>query len=237
MFDKINDKNKRGGDIMLKDIPYKVLTQNERDYEVMLLRDQYDNAFKDIAEEFGISIARVRQIHFNLKLKQIRLYIRHISMVLGHENCAEMIDVYNNAYECYQDLNCVCGYLEKKYKDILMEYRDGEPGMPPQFIRSLPPFRRRLNKKTIARLIEMRDVEKASFAAIGKELRITPAKAKRTYESHYHKKVLVLINALQEQAESEEEKKAIWRYYFEKYQSPKKRYDILTQGQAAGDCK
>ena len=82
----------------------------------------------------------------------------------------------------------------------------------------------------------MRDVEKASFAAIGKELRITPAKAKCTYESHYHKKVLVLIKVLQEQVESEEEKKAIWRYYFEKYQSPKKRYDILTQEQAAGDC-
>ena len=86
---------------MIKDIPYKVLTQNERDYEVMLLRDQYDNAFKDIAEEFGISIARARQIHFNLKLKQVRLYIRHISMVLGHENCAEMIDVYNNACLLY----------------------------------------------------------------------------------------------------------------------------------------
>ena len=214
---------------MLKDTPYNVLTKNERDYEIMLLRDQYDNTFNDIAKEFGISVARVRQIHFNLKLKQIRLYIRHISIVLGHDSCAEMTDVYDNAYECYQDLSCVCGYLEKKYKDILMEYREGEPGMPPQFIRSLPPFKRKLNKKTIARLIEMRDVEKASFITIGKKLRITPAKAKCTYKRFYHEKALALINALQEQAESEEEKKAIWRYYFEKYQSPKKRYDILTQ--------
>ena len=36
---------------MLKNIPYSVLKQNGRAYEMMLLRDQHDNTFADIAKE------------------------------------------------------------------------------------------------------------------------------------------------------------------------------------------
>ncbi len=83
-------------------------------------------------------------------------------------------------------------YLEKKYKDILTEYRDGEPGMPTQFVKSMPPFKPNLSKKTVARVVEIREVEKASFLAIAKELRMTQAKAKHTYEMFYHTFSLVV---------------------------------------------
>ena len=214
----------------MKDIPYSVLNQDERAYEIMLLRDQRGNTFADIAKEFEISAERVIQIYNKLKLKQIRLYINHIAVVLGYESTSQVKNVFDNAYECYQDWTYACAYLEKKYKDILIEYRDGEPGMPTQFIRNMPPFKPKLSKKTVARVIELRDVEKASFVTIAKELRMTQAKAKRTYEMFYHKQVLVLIKALQEKAESKEEKETIWNYYFRRYHSSKKRYDMLTKG-------
>ena len=214
----------------MKDIPYSVLNQDERAYEIMLLRDQRGNTFADIAKEFEISAERVIQIYNKLKLKQIRLYINHIAVVLGYESTSQVKNVFDNAYECYQDWTYACAYLEKKYKDILIEYRDGEPGMPTQFIRNMPPFKPKLSKKTVARVIELRDVEKASFVTIAKELRMTQAKAKRTYEMFYHKQVLVLIKALQEKAESKEEKETIWKYYFRRYHSSKKRYDMLTKG-------
>jgi DNA-directed RNA polymerase specialized sigma subunit len=215
---------------MLKDIPYSELKQDERAYEIMLLRDQHENTFTDIAKECGISVTRVVQMYHKLKFKQIRLYVNHIAVVLGYESTSQVKKVFNDADECYQDRTYACAYLEKKYKDILTEYRDGEPGMPAQFIKSMPPFKSKLSEKTIARVIELREVEKASFVTIAKKLRITQAKAKRTYEMFYHKQVLELIKALQEKAESKEEKAAIWEYYFRGNNSAKKRYDMLTKG-------
>ncbi len=214
----------------MKDMPYSELNQDKRAYEIMLLRDQHGNTFTDIAKEFEISPGRVIQIYKKLKLKQIRLYINHIAAVLGYESTLQVKNVFDNAYECYQDRTYACAYLEKKYKDILIEYRDGEPGMPTQFIRNMPPFKPKLSQKTVARVIELRDVEKASFVTIAKELRMTQAKAKHTYELFYHKQVLALIKALQEKAESKEEKENIWNYYFRRYHSSKKRYDMLTKG-------
>ena len=102
--------------------------------------------------------------------------------------------------------------------------------MPIRFIKSMPPFKAELSKKTVARVVEMREVEKAPYATIAKELRMTRAKAKRTYEMFYHKQVLELIKALQDKAESEEEKDAIWEHYFRGNKTAKRRYDMLTKG-------
>ena len=158
----------------------------------------------------------------------MRLYIRHVSIVFGHENTSQIKKVYNDAYDCYQDWPYACAYLEKKYKAILNEYRGGELGMPMPFIRRMPPFKPKLSKKTVARVVEMREAERASFVTIAKELRMTQAKAKRTYEMFYHKQVLELIKALQEKAESHKEKEAIWDYCFKGNKSAKKRYETLT---------
>ena len=215
---------------MLKEKPYRELKQDERAYEMMLLRDQHGNTFTDIAKEYEISAAWAVQKYNRLKIKQTCLYINHIAAVLGYESTSQVENVFRNAYECYQDWTYACAYLEKKYKDILIEYRDGEPGMPTQFIRNMPPFKPKLSKKTVARVIELREVEKASFVTIAKELRMTQAKARHTYEMFYHKQVIALIHVLQEKAESREEKAAIWDYYFGRYHSSKKRYDVLTKG-------
>lgn len=212
---------------MIKDIPYSVLKQNARAYEIMLLRDQHANTFTDMAKEFNISAERVKNLYYRMKIRQIRLYIHHISAALGHENTSQIKKIYNNAYECYQNWQYACAYLEKKYNVILSAYREGEPGMPAPFINAMPPFKPKLSQKTIARIIEMREVEKASYTAIAKELRMTRDKARDAYESFYHKQVLRLIDALQAKAESHEERKAIFDYYFGKYATSKKRYDAL----------
>lgn len=214
---------------MLKDIPYSVLKQDRRSYEIMLLRDHHGNTFTDIAKEYEISVVRVVQLYHKLKIKQARLYINHIAFSLGLESTSQIREVYSTAYECYQERSYACAYLEKKYRNILTAYRDGEPGMPMQFIKNMPPFKPQLSKKTIARVVEMRETEKASFVAIGKEMRLTRAKAKRTYEMYYHKKVLALIEALQEKAESYEEKRFIWDSCFRGNISSKERYEMLTQ--------
>ena len=60
------------GKLPLKDIPYSILKKDGRAYEIMLLRDQYDNTFTDIAAEFELSVTRVTQIYFRLKVRQIR---------------------------------------------------------------------------------------------------------------------------------------------------------------------
>ncbi len=77
------------------------------------------------------------------------------------------------------------------------------------FIRGLPPYKPKLSEETIARVVALRKEEKASYSAIAKTLRMTPEKAKRTYDWFYHKQVPGLIAALEEKAGSREEKEAI----------------------------
>ena len=128
---------------MLKDIPYSCLKQDGRAYKIMLLRNQHGNTFTDIAKECEISITRAAQI-YNKQKKQVQLYINHIAVTLGYENIVAVRNVYNAAHECYQNCTYACAYLEKEYKTILIEYRDGEPGMPAQFIKRMPPFKAKL---------------------------------------------------------------------------------------------
>lgn len=213
----------------MQDISYSVLKKDKRAYEIMLLRDQYDNTFNDLAKEFGISLARVTQIYYKLKYRQIRLYINHISIALGYNSISQIKKIFDQAHECYQSEIYACAYLEKKYKDILTEYRNGEPGTSPQFLKQIPPFKPKLSKKAVARIIEMRETESASFVTIAKELRITQQKAKHTYDQYYHTKVSELLEILQEKAESQQEKKEIWAYCFRNNYSSKKRYEMLTK--------
>lgn len=212
---------------MLKDIPYSTMKKDKRGYEILTLRDQYDNSFAAIAKEYGISTARVRQIYSRMKRKQIHLYIRHISIALGHETTQQVKKVFDTAYECYWGFSYACAYLEQKYKDILEEYRAGEPGMSEQFVKNLPPFRRTLRPQAVSRIVELREGEGATFLAIAKELRLTPEKAKHTYDWFYNRQVLAYVVALLKEAKSFEEKRAIWRRYFGGHPSAKKRYERM----------
>lgn len=214
---------------MLKDTAYSALMQDKRGYGIMLLREQEGKAFTDIAREYNISLERVRQIYSKQKFKQKCLYIHHIAIALGHENTSQIGKIFRAAEDWYRDRTYACAYFEKKYKDILTEYRDGEPGMPPQFIKSIPPFRSKLSKKEIARVVEMREVQKAPFALIAKELRITQAKAKHTYDWFYHERVVELVKALQDTVKTFEEKAAIWDRYFKGNITDKKCYDMLIK--------
>ena len=199
--------------------PYSLLKRDERGYTILLLRDQQGLAFTAIAKELGLSPSRVAQKYNQMKVKQKNLYIRQIAAEQMCENTSQMKKVFRDAY------------LEKMYPEILREYRAGEPGLPAAFLEALPPFRARLSQKTIARVVAMREEDKASFAAIGKALRMTPAKARHTYEWFYHDKVLALLKGMQEETADPGEKKAILNWYFDTYRTSKKRYDALTKGE------
>lgn len=214
---------------MQKDIPYSELKKNERAYEIMLLRDQYENTFSAIADVYGLAVPRVASIYRKMKLKQMHLYFNHIAIVLGHNDVAQVANVFADVYECYQDMAHACAYMEQKYHDILMKYRHGEPGMPEAFVKRLPPFRERITQEELTQVIYMREVEHASFQTIAKELGLTRAKAKKTYQMFYHDKVIKMVKALQEKAKSREEEREIWECYFHNSLSPKKRYEMLCE--------
>lgn len=211
----------------MKDIPYSRLKEDKRAYDIMILRDQRGSAFSDIAKDYETSPVRTKEIYSRIKMRQIRLYIRHISIALGHENTAKVRKVFEAAYECYHSFPCACAYLEKKYKNILEEYRAGEPGTSKQMIKALPPLKRKFSEEMISRVVEMREAEKAAFTAIGKELDITPEKAKGIYNRFYSQKVLNYVEALQKEAKSQEERWAVWNRYFGNSLSPKKRYEKI----------
>ena len=214
---------------MLKDVPYSVLKDDKRAYEIMLLRDRSGSSFTDIAKTFSLSPPRVRQLYNQLKIKQTRLYINRISLALGHDDISQVEKVYEQAYNCYQDRSYACAYLEKKYRSILTEYRDGEPGMSAKCLKSLPPLKTEFTEQETKRVIEMREAKKASFVEIAKELRITREKAKHIYDWHYHRQAVALVKALTSQVESPQERMDIWDYYFRNNFTPKKRYEMLIK--------
>lgn len=214
---------------MLQDIPYSELKKNERAYRILLLRDQEGKSFTQIASEFHISTEQVRYFYHKHKRKQIELYINHISFVMGHENKHLIKDIYYQVNDWYQDWAFSCGYLEHKYEDILWEYRQGEPGMPQEFIEKIPPFRSGLNNAEIANVIHMREVSHMTFIQIGKALNITTEKAKHTYNLFYQSLALILFEIYRTQAASEEEKNEIWQRCFYRCRSAKKRCLLLLQ--------
>ena len=216
---------------MLNDIPYSTLKENRRSYEIMTLRDQYDNTFADIAKEYNISSLRVRALYNRIKNRQIYLYTRHIAVVLGHSSTSAMREEVNAAYECYQSFSYVCAYLEKQYQQILDEYRAGEPGLPLRLTESLPPLKRKLSKKTVSRIVEMRETEKATFAAIGRQISLTQEKVRHTYNMFYTQQILEYITARQREAKNTDERMAIWRRYFDTHLSPKKLYEMIRRGE------
>lgn len=215
----------------MNDIPYSTLKENKRSFEILTLRDQYGNTFADIAKEYGISAIRTRDLYNKIKRQQIRLYVRHIAVVLGHSSTAVIKEEAHTAYRCYQDIPYVCTYLEKRYRQILDEYRAGEAGLPERVIRSLPPLKRRLRKKTVSRIVEMRETERATFAAIGRELDLTQEKVRHTYNMFYTQKVWAYINARQQEARSADERQAIWYRYFGTRLSPQRLYEMIRRGE------
>lgn len=215
----------------MNDIPYSTLQEDKIGYQILLLREQQNQSFTAIASQLGVSPARVRQQYTKMKVRQVRLYLRHIAIVLGHENTAQVRNVFSTAMDCYQNYPYTCGYLDKTYGEILESYRAGEPGTPQEMLEKLLPCPVKLGEEEISCIVTMREEEKASFRAIGREFHITPEKARHTYEMVYHHKVLEYVEGLQQQAKSWEERMEIWRRYLGGSMSAKRRYERLLAEQ------
>ena len=177
-------------------IPYNKLKENAQNYAVMLSRDVHENTFAAIAREFTLPRAKARQTYSKMKLKQLRLYAWHLAIVHGHENTNAFL--INAIYACYWDFGYTAAYFEKEYADILTEYRSGEPGMPARFIAALPPLITTVPAQTLERLIQMREVEKKPYPAMGRELLLSGTRTKREYEIYYHKKTMTLLHLIEE---------------------------------------
>lgn len=215
----------------MTDIPYSTLQEDKTGYQILLLREQQNQSFTAIASQLGVSPARVRQQYTKMKVRQVRLYLRHIAIALGHENTAQVRKEFSAAMDCYQNYPYACGYLDKTYGEILEAYRAGEPGTPQKILEELPPCPAKLGEEEISRMVTMREEENASFRAIGRAFHITPEKARHTYEMVYHRKVLEYVEGLQQQAKSWEERMEIWRRYLGGSMSAKRRYERLLAEQ------
>lgn len=212
---------------MLKEIPYSTLKRNQRGFRILTLRNWYGRTFRDISAEYGITPIQAREIYNRIQIRQIHLYIRHISITFGYCDTLKIHKVFRTAYECYRSAPHVCAYLEQQYKEILDAYRAGEPGMSETFLRSLPPLKQSLSETEISRIVELRERKRASYSVIAEEMDLTPERAKHVYHDVYRRKLSVCVHELQESAESSDEKEAVWQRYMKQKQSSKKRYEML----------
>ena len=208
----------------LVEIPYSEITKDERAYEMMLLRDQYNNTYADIGTEFKVSGERVRAIYEKIKLKQIRLYINHLSIVYGYGNTSYFSNIYYIADKCYLTRRNTAIYFEKEYGDVLTEYRKGEPGIPERFLEELPRLITEVNNETIGRIIYLHEVEKKKFSDIGKEFQLLPAKARDVYDSYYRCQIIAIWEIISDGNIDN----SIWNFY-PHTQNSKILYDYLKR--------
>lgn len=216
----------KGRGNMKEPIPYNTLQKNERAYAIMRLHEGEDLGFAEIGGRYGISANYVRQIYLGLKCRQAVLYFGRIALAL-HLSEAERKALQIRVWDCYADVRCVCAYLEGAYGELLADYRAGEPGMPADFVASLPPMREALSEQEIRRIRKIREQTGKTFAEIGEIFGITAAKAKEVYRKEYRKKAAKVYAALEKRMKSEEERQALWMSYSHRYDSGKGLYEQL----------
>lgn len=214
---------------MIRYIPYCEMKSNQLAYDIMILRDQFRIPYTTIAKDYDITTDSAMQTYYKMKSKQIRLYINQIAFMLDHKDTSKIKKIFKDAQDCYKSNIYVCAYMEKKYADILTDYRMGEPGMPEEFLNSVPAPRAKVSKDVIKRIIKLRDEESASFKDIAEELSLSRSQAKNTYDFYYHHKTLEIINKLESNAKDETEIKYIWKYCFNNNLSAKNRYEMMLK--------
>lgn len=102
---------------------------NKREYSIMMKREHHGKTFKEIGEMFGISRNRVSQIYHKTKNKQVSLYLWAIDNANGKASYHLRERAFSLSDEYGSSIYAVA-YLEDKYKDILIKFRNGEPPSP-----------------------------------------------------------------------------------------------------------
>lgn len=198
---------------MLQDIPYSELKRNRRRYEIMLLFDSGQCTPDAAAKKYRLSLSGVNRAYFLIRRKLMRLYVNHIAVVSGEDDTSNIMEIYDKVWWCYQDLNYVRAYFEKRYSDILTAYREGEPGVPAEYLKNLPPLRKDLSGQMIADLIEMREVRHMTYINIAKKLRLTPQRAKLEYHVFYVRKREEYLDILMDGVKNAGERRALCEYF------------------------
>ncbi len=119
--------------------------------------------------------------------------------------------------------------MEQEYSELLAAYRQGEPEMPEDFVKTLPPLRTELTERETEQILKMHESGRLTFGQIGQKMGITSAKTRHAYKWHYHHKAMEVLSRMQEKLESEAEKEALWNRYFGTNMSSKRRYELLSQ--------
>lgn len=210
----------------LTDKPYSKLKENERAYAVMLLRDQYDNSYKDIAKESGVSVSRVVGLYHQVKHKQLRLYALHLAIVHGHEDTSAFDSSY--LYDCYGDYKYISAYWEKEYSEILKGYRAGEPGHSDEFLAAMLPPIKEIRDEMVQRIVFLREAKK-TFVEIGHEMKMTKEKTKDTYDRFYHIKWLAARDLVRKTYYDGKDDRDNLRDYYDQYRTPKKRLEGIMR--------
>jgi len=98
----------------------------ERQYRIMIMREHHNMTFPEIGRAFGFSRESARQLYAKAKLLQKRLYLHRIGEATGQSDWD--MDMLSRRLRKEFGDNCVINaWLEREYKDILDEYRAGEP--------------------------------------------------------------------------------------------------------------
>ena len=209
---------------MLYATPYRKLKKDELAYQIMLLRDQQNLSFADIAQRYDISSARAIYKYKTIKIEQTRLYLNHIALHFGYETNEKIRNIYENALDFYCDYTYACAFLEKRYTSLLCAYRKGEPGMPRAFLCSMPPYRQ-FTEYDIWSIIDMREADE-TFIKIASEVNITQNKAEQLYHWYYHILIFETINLI---ALDENDRNNLRNFCFDNPYSSKRQYEMLQK--------
>lgn len=156
-----------------------LITRYSSHYQIMKLRVQEGKTFREIAEQFQLSITRVRQKYCHFLWELFKFYARYLTKEIKDAGFKKHMD---NVICFYEEPLYAIAYLEQVYADVLEDCRNG---MPPIVTTQFPVFREispSMERKLELQIVAAKDIDKKNFYIISRELDLTKEKVRAIYQ-------------------------------------------------------
>lgn len=197
----------------------KLIEKQRKNYSIVILKNQQEKTFKEIAKQLNVSVSCVKQRHNDFLYDLYNLYIEYLNSKQIELECREI-------YKFYKTICLSIAYLEKEYKGYLDLFRNGEPPIILQSYTDIPPFRKLTKEKNLElekRILKAREQQKRTFSDIGKEYGLSKEKAKSIYDLYYYKKVVIAHKRIKEARNY-----PIKEFIYSHYVSPKSKWQFIV---------
>lgn len=198
----------------------KFVADNSLNYKILEMKFKQGKSYREIATILNTSTGTIGQRYRMFSWSLYRCYFQYLKSI-GLK--VDATDIKN----FYESSSHAIAYLEKTYNEELNIFRGGKPPVFLKIIKSLPPYRKLTDRQLLnleKKIVKARESQTKTFVDIGKELKITPQKARWIYNHYYHKKVIAALDKIKAHTGND-----LSYFIFNYSYYPHKRWELLVR--------